>query len=157
MEKNNRVNSGVLCEYWQYVSRWAQVERSAECLSGGSRNSVAPSLSLTLKRVQCSHVRWCDVSGRLHLIMGDPLGLGDELSAAHFAVAVCEKPLVHLCWLHLEKETNGDMVTDLDAVCDNEISTVCFQTAWDETLCWTSGLQSEQKSRIPIIHNQGDR
>lgn len=36
--------------------------------------------------------------------MGDPLGLGNELSAAHFAVAVCEKPLVHLCWLHLEKE-----------------------------------------------------
>lgn len=35
--------------------------------------------------------------GRPHLIMGDPLGLGDELSAAHFAVAVCEKPLVHLC------------------------------------------------------------
>lgn len=48
--------------------------------------------------------------------MGDPLGLGDELSAAHFAVAVCEKPLVHLCWLHLEKETNADVVSDVGAL-----------------------------------------
>lgn len=55
------------------------------------------------------------MGGHVHLIVGNPLGLGDELSAAHFAVAVCEKPLVHFRWLHLERETNADTVTDLDA------------------------------------------
>lgn len=37
-----------------------------------------------------------DLRGRPHLIMGDSLGLGDELSAANSAVGVSEKALVHL-------------------------------------------------------------
>lgn len=39
--------------------------------------------------------------------MGDPLGLGDELSAAHLAVAVSEETLVHLSRLHLEGERDN--------------------------------------------------
>lgn len=63
----------------------------------GSKSSVTPESFINSTRVLCIRVVSGSVRAGPHLIMGDPLGLRDELSAAHFAVAVCEKPLVHLC------------------------------------------------------------
>lgn len=100
-----------MCVYWQYVSCRAQVYTYAKSLWGAEPKQR----DFSLTPQECIVSVSCEVV--CHLIMGNPLGLGDELSAAHFAVAVCEKPLVHLCWLHLEKDTNVDMVTDLDALC----------------------------------------
>lgn len=153
----------MLCEYWQYVSCWAQVERSAKCLSGQSRNSVALSLSLTLKRVQCCHVRWCEWASPPH--NGRPSGTRRWAERCTLCSSCLWKALgPPLLTSSGERDkTQTWLLTWMQFVATTSIfywhiSTVCFQTAWDMLiLCWTTGLQSEQKSRIPIIHNQGDR
>lgn len=85
-----------------------QVLRSASGLWRQRYSSVTWDISSAQEQCSASGLSDVTFGGWLHLIMGNPLGLRDELSTAHFAVAVCEKPLIHFCWLHLEKETNTD-------------------------------------------------
>lgn len=54
--------------------------------------------------------RGVEEGGCAHLIVGHPLGLGDELGAAHPAVGVCEQVLVQLWRPHLDRghKRSGD-------------------------------------------------